>query len=654
MGDLIMKRYQKTVISLILAFVLVFAAVGCKKNKNDGDGDGDTTAATFTDIVLADSGSTDYKIVVPAEATAAEDYAAELLAGYFEAATGAAIQVVSDEGIEWNSSSKYISVGQTTALSAFGVVANESVLNRNGFVIKRFGNAVVACGGDNSGTIYSAQEFLKYEFGYEVYASDEIYIEETPSAKLFDFNIVELPDFWNRSFSGVLTYNQSLAVALRYTNASLPEVYGEGDTNDWIPNRNHTYRNIIPTSIYRDSAAHPESYHPEWFSGNQICLTNEELIDEFVKRLKEMILANPKGRIVNMAEEDMGGFCSCETCINERRTYTTSGYVVRFTNKVIEKLEAWRAAEGMEREWVYTMFAYTSGGTIIPPTQEVQGKDGIEYVAIDPSVVPHEKLYIRITPLQPQCYYHPLDDENCAINKVNMAPYLKGWSAITTHFMVWDYDADFKEYLTYFDRFSALQANLRLYRQLGVENITRQGVTGSRLHSMSDYDAYITSKLMWDVDADVATLTDEFFKQFYKSGAEYMRSYFELMRAYWKECDVKSDKGYHFNTSKEFKDSDFPIRVLEQALALINAADATYDNLKATDPELYEKMHIRTLKESVCIRTSILDNYSSYYNISSSRYTDLLDEFERDAETVGATQYNERTSLSEKIAEWRG
>lgn len=610
---------------------------------------GDNDVVKFTDIVLAENQTTAYQIVVPEQASEPELYAAELLADNFKTATGATLSIVKDNAQKLDETKKILSVGRTSICEDSGLSLSVSELMYGGYKVKRYGNTVVLCGAQEEGTIYAAQEFLEKEFNYEVYATDEVYIEQKDEVKLVDFNIVDIPDFWGRGTDGVLGYSESLAVSLRVRN-KFSSSLGYGSTYDFIPGTSHTFKMIIDPDIYNNPTLYPDSYHADWFSGNQICLTNEELIQEAVKNLKQMILDNPRAKIVNISEEDFGKFCTCGKCVAERSAYTTSGYIIRFCNTIIEQLEQWKKDSGIQRDWVYCTFAYTCAGSIIPPVDETINRNGTStYVVKDASCRPHEKLYIRLAPLSPVCWYHPLDDSSCSMNGPGMAKYLEGWSAISDRFMVWDYDANFGAYFAFLDNFTALQKNLQLYERMGIEHIYRQNTKGSQIRSMSALNAYLTGKLMWNVDEDLTELIDDFCTNYYKSGATYMQQYLNMMRLHWRTMDQTSEKGYHSHTNTKIDPAYWPIRVLEQALELLEKADATYEPLKTSAPDTYEKMHLRVLQEHFCIRWMILENYSAYYNINSTAYTQMLNQFEKDAQILGAVSHAENKSLIDWI-----
>lgn len=636
----IMNKIIKVFV-IILSGILLFSAASCKE----------TASSTIqeTDVMLASGGTTEYSAVISANATEAEKYAAQQLATYFKEATGASLPVKTDAEMSFNQNDKVISVGRTTILNGSGIALDEATLTCDGFRIERFENTVVLCGTEDTGTIYAVQDFLKFQFGYEAYASDEIWIDSKPEAKLLDFHYSDSPDFEGRDMDGDLLYNIAGATQLRirsWSNSS--PAYAYGASRDWIGGHCESFLHVLPKDIYYNEEEHPETYHPEWYqySARQMCLTNQELIAEFIKNMIVMIEENPYGKYVNISEEDMAGMCQCEACVAEQRQYLMSGYIIRFCNQVIEGIESWRLENCPEREWKYVTFAYSSG-SINPPVNTVNG----EYQVIDESVRPHEKLYMRITPIQ-YCFSHAFMDESCEVNKT-FRNQLAGWRAITDRFMVWDYDANYTHYFLFFNDYESLSANLRLYKEMGVVNIFRQNTTGSRIRSMVDLNNYLNGKLMWNTELETETLIDDFMDHFYKSGAPYMKQYLSMMRTYLKQKDLDSlasgGKGIHFQLYDSYQPqlataSTWEKRILEQALELFDQAMATYDSIE-NDGER-EVMKNRILKESLCVRYLIIKNYSSYYNQNSSAYVQTINEFREDANLLGAYCHSEGGDLS--------
>ena len=629
-----MKKWINRAIACACGVMVVFAA-GCSGG-GGGDDSQSSSETLDTSTVLAENGATEYEVVIPEEATAAEQTAAKLLVDQFKEATNATLPIVSDAGKTFNQNDKVISVGRTSILEGSGLSVTVDELTYEGYKLKQKGNTMLLCGAEDSGTIYSVSDFLREQFAYEVYAIDEVYMEKTDKAFLKQIDIVEVPDFWGRTVSGYFEKNPVLCSAMRLRSAIVPEAYGYGSSRDWIPGSGHTFTKILPPEDYPD--------HKEWFYNHQLCLTAEGMIEEFEERLKALILANPHGKIINIAEADNSslGKC-CDTCKAEVKKYGMSGYLIRFINQVIKDIDAWREENNIERDFYYTTYAYTTG-TIIPPVEE--NKDGT-YTILDESCRPHEKLYMRLTPLFPVCYSHAWTDESCA-SSVKIHNYIKGWQSISDHFFVWDYDCSYRCYFSFFDIWDALQENLQFYKEIGVVNVHRQSTTGSQVRSFGALQGYLTAKLMWDVDADMGTMMDEFFTNYYKGGATYMRQCFELLRAHCNMMDKNLTYGVHFETYYQLEDNatNWPVQILEQALALVEKAMETYEDLKTSSPSSYEKLYNRALSESVCIRWMILHNYDAYYNVQSKAYTDMIDKWEKDARSIGANFYGESRSVS--------
>ena len=391
-----MKKWIKRTIACAFSAMLVFAT-GC----GGGNDSQSSSEAADTGTVLAENGATEYVVVIPEDATKAEQTAANLLVEQFKVATTAPLPVVSDAGKTFNKNDKVISVGRTSILEGSKLSVTVDELSYDGYKLKQEGNTMLLCGAEDSGTIYSISDFLHEHFAYEVYAADEVYIEKTDKAYLKELDIVEVPDFWGRTTDGYFSQNQQLCSSMRLRSKIMTENYGYGSSRDWIPGTGHTFTKIL----------NPAIYPKEWFYSSQLCLSNKDMFKEFVAQLKKLILENPHAKVINISEMDNSslGNC-CNTCQKEKKWYGMSGYLIRFINNVIEEIDKWREAEGIERDFYYTTYAYTTG-TIVPPVQEEL--DGT-YTPLHPSVIPHEKLYMRLTPLHPVCYAHDFMDPECS------------------------------------------------------------------------------------------------------------------------------------------------------------------------------------------------------------------------------------------------
>lgn len=660
---------SKRIIALLLCFALTFsAAFGCG-NKPEPDTPAPAEEVTkFTDIVMAQNGETDYKIVVPAAASDCVLYAASELNRYFTRSTGAQMEIVVDNGAALDENAKYVSLGDTTM--AGGLTVNKAEVNLDGYKIARRGNTILIKAYEDRGVMYGVYEFLHRGFGYECYAVDEIALDVKPTAYLPDLDFTDAPSFEGRFLDGPLDYNQELQAKLRMKDMGLSSRYGGSATDEWMGMHCESFLHIVDYADYEAYYAEhypdvaKENYRYEWFSNAsgsrlQWCLTNSVLLDVATENLKKIIAEHPEGIYVNIAEEDMGVMCNCErtgesffglSCKDSRAKYGVSGTLIRFVNELIKRIEPWREQNYPDRDLKYVTFVYHQ--SINAPVKEQ--KENGKYVPIDETVVPHEKLYVRYAPIQ-RCYYHNLLDKTCSINKRYAENYEK-WTDLTDRLMTWEYRTNYSAYYQFFDNFGTMQDETIRYYEDGVINMMLQYTTGSGLASMSDLNVYLNSKILWNVYADQEKLIDDFMDAFYKTGAPYVKEYLNLMRSHLAAVNVEQTGNFHmgmystdtpsYQTAKTWSRA-----VLEKALDLLGKASATYDEIE--DAEQRERLKNRVLRESVCVRYIVLSNYESYYNIYSPDYDKAIDEWEADLKTLNASCHREGGGVGSFIDELR-
>lgn len=670
-----MKKVCKIFVSAILS-MLIFVA-GCAPSVNDMDIPPSDTEeekkpdTAFTETVMAQNGETDYKIVVPENAGECILYAASELNKYFCESTGATMEIVNDSDITYTVGSKLISLGDTKLASDISVTKEE--VNMDGYKIIRREDAMFIKAYNDRGVLYGVYEFLNRAFDYECYAIDEIALTKKDTAYLPDLSFTDAPSFEGRFLDGPLDYNLQLQAMLRMKNNTLTlEKYGEGANKEWMGMHCESFLHIVDYEDYENYYAehHPEidpkDYKYEWFSNAtgtslQWCLTNKELLDVVVENLKKIILDHPEGIYVNISEEDMGTFCSCDrtadsycgmSCSESRNKYGMGGTLIRFLNQVIERLEKWREEVCPERELKYVTFVYHA--TMIAP---VTVDENNEYVPIDDTVIPHEKLYVRYAPIT-RCYSHDLCDPTCKMNKSFGENYAK-WCSITDNMMVWEYRVNYSHYFLFFNNYSTLQDEYIRYYENGCINMMAEYATGGTLASMCDLNVYLNSKLQWNVYADQNKLIDDFMNAYYKDGAVYMKEYLNLMRTHLASVEEdRKAKGeeFHFgmyatNTPYTATAETWPVSVLEKAMELLDKASAEYDKIE--DSELREKMKTRVLRESICVRYIILNNYESYYNIYTPEYVEAVDEWENDLKSISVYVCSEGGAVSSFVQKLR-
>ena len=622
-----MKR-TNNLIALLLAAICVFSFAACKggdgSSVTSGDSESTPTSESVADrekTEFVKNGGTEYKIIVPENATDGELKAADMFSSAIRESTTADVSVIGENAA---TGGKYVYIGRTAYAAKNGVAQDVFELNGDGYVLKTVGSNLIIYGAVDGGTFNGALGVLKDSVGYETYASDETYYKTDNNADLYVYDDVVKPDFFSRTTDGSLRYSGDAAKYLKLST----------DVDEyWIPSHGETFYAYV-------TEAEKAKHGSEWGTSKQLCLTNEEIFDIFVEKSKQFILEKPNGIWLNIYQYDGAGFCQCDKCKAEIDKYLISGYYVRFMNRLIDEIEKWKATACPDRVLYYNMPGYH--GTVIPPVKATTDENGERvYEPLDPTCIPNEKLYVEFTPLD-GCFSHSFDDPSCSVN-ASYYSNLKGWSAITKNLNVYDYFVNYGAYLNFYNNYQALTRNLELYKELGVKCIFRQNNSGARNKSMDELQNYLYAKLSWDTSESQEELISDFMANYYKNAAPAMSEYLTFLRTFLteKELSAGNKKGGNYcwrcytNYNTYMVSSNlWTARVVEKSLDYV---DKAYELADST-PDAVEAKIVRNriMKESVCTRYLYLLNYSTYYQVLGEKYLAEIDEWERDANLTGA------------------
>jgi hypothetical protein len=151
---------------------------------------------------------------------------------------------------------------------------------------------------------------------------------------------------------------------------------------------------------------------------------------------------------------------------------------------------------------------------------------------------------------------------------------------------------------------------------------------------------YLEMQLMWDVDADVESLTDNFFENYFKQAAGPMRALFEEYRLFMEYQLDKNPlvKGVCYPGLDAWNTKiDLKRETLVSWIGKIDEALAAIDGLRHTDAETYQELRKRILLESISYRHLLIEKFEkSYFD------EDLLKlklSFKEDVLMLGIRQY---------------
>jgi Domain of unknown function (DUF4838) len=448
-------------------------------------------------VRMAKGGRAAARIVVAADATETERFAAGELALFLHIVTGADFAV----GTEAGPAGARLLVGPGAARAVLPADIMDGLAPEE-ILVRTAGDDVALAGGGPRGTLYAVYTFLEDVVGCRWWTSTASRMPWRPSLAVGNVDIRFKPPleyrepFWYVAFDPVWAARNKA----NGTRAGGDEARGGRQAYEGFV---HTFYGLIP----------PEKYfaaHPEWFSeiegqrtaaSAQLCLTNEDMRRELVKNLKEKLRAHPAATIASVSQNDCFGNCTCPRCraVDEEEG-GPAGSLLRFVNAVAADIEA--------------EFPHVAIDTL-----------AYQYTRKPPRLTrPRPNVIVRLCSIE--CSFaRPLDDP---ANKAFFDD-LEGWSRIAGRLYIWDYTTNFSHYVQPHPNLGVLAPNIRLFVGRNVRGVFEQGAYQSWGSEMAELRSWMLAKLLWDPGLDAGRLREEFLEGYYGPAAGPVERYLELL-----------------------------------------------------------------------------------------------------------------------------
>ena len=532
-----MKKIRR-LIAVMLGMLMACSAGACKKNEPDNG----PVEPEFTGNYIVKDGQSDYTILISQTAQPAEVTAANELRDIVKKITNVSLEVMAENKLkDVDTKGKFISVGDTQLYRAQDFKAED--LNTDGFLLKVVENSLFIVGENQRGTLYGVYEFLEREAACKFLSPSYDYIPSLSEIKLRRLDVKEIPAFALRSdFYFPMSYDTKYTAKMRYLSqfgGMAADSIGGTQMTYWSDGGHSFYVYVPHTKYYAE--------HNDWFSGpdpvnSQPCFSNglnddgtlkegDSFIRTLIEGVKKVILEKPMLTHIMLGQQDNDNVCRCENCTRQIAALggQRSAQLVLVINAVAREIKAWMKAEGMDREMTFVTFSYWWSMNA-PTKRDENGK----IVAANEYVIPRDDVYIYFAPIG-ACYNHPINDTSCSKNVVDIYGQFENWRAITDRFYVWDYAANFNDYLSWYPNLPVLKQNLLYYREIGVAGVLTEGAITGQNYYQQDLISWLLSKLMWNPDQDVNALRAEYDRYYFgeKAGkiiteyTDFMNSYFE-------------------------------------------------------------------------------------------------------------------------------
>jgi hypothetical protein len=504
-------------------------------------------------FTIAASGKPHCVILQQTGATLPEQTAAQELAEYLRQITGTPFAVQESADVPSVPACAIIVGPGPVAQALFPEVALDK-LGPEEFVMRTKGRRLLLAGGRPRGTLYAIDRFLQEQCGVRWWTPWATNLPHHVTLRIPNLDAHEKPAFEYREpcwFAGFDPLWKARNGANGGTRPIPAELGGCVVYKGFV----HTFYPLVP----------PEKFfaaHPEWYSlingkrtqdNAQLCLSNPELRDFVVGRVKEWLRETPDAKIISVSQNDCAGACQCPNCraIDEAEG-SPSGSMMAFVNYIAGKI-------GPE-------FPDVAVDTL-----------AYQYTRKPPKTLrPETNVIVRLCSIE--CNFRePLDGPSNAAFLTD----LQNWSKICHRLYVWDYVTDFSDYLLPHPNWFTLGPNLRLFQQYGVQGVFEEGAYQDNGAEMGELRAWLLAQLLWNPQQNDRALIQEFLDGYYgKAAAKPIYRYLDLMQ--------DASKGYYLACYTRPHAPFLSFKVLAQAERLWQQAEKA----AANDPE--KPLRVRT------------------------------------------------------------
>ncbi|RIJ48035.1 DUF4838 domain-containing protein [Maribellus luteus] len=509
--------------------------------------------------------ATPYRIIVAADASESEQWAAQELQHWLAKISKATFPIKTDD--EEITGHEIIVGYNKRSLALLGGNVEIPAETDDSYVYQNINENILLLGGKQRGAMYAVFSFLENELGCRWYTSRVSVIPEWNDYTFKYLNHAESPsirvrnDFYHEAFEPVWAARNKVNGAMNFR-----EQHG-GVEGYWGV---HTFYQFMPPSEF--FGAHPEYYSlidgKRTHERAQLCLTNPDVLDIITERLKKVMRENPGSLIYSVSQNDWYSPCQCEKCqsiVKEEKS--ESGLMIWFVNQVAERIK-----DEFPGKYVGTLaYQYTR-----KPPQNIK---------------PRENVVVRLCSIE-CCFAH--DFKSCPQNK-DFLEDLQGWAAIAPHMYIWDYVVSFTEYVLPFPNFNVLQPNIKTFQENNAIGIMEQAAYQSRGGEFAELRAYLIAKLLWNSEIDVNTVVDDFMAGYYGRSGQYIRSYFDLLQ------NIVTPET-HFGCYLRHDDNLFTSEFAIEAEKLLDKAERVADNdeiLKRVEMARLPLMYLKCVKNPV-------------------------------------------------------
>ncbi len=458
------------------------------------------TVGERVERVLFEGGRTEYRVVLSREASESERWAAGELQRALREIGGVTMEVVSEDAAGLGE--KVVLVGWSSRVRE--LVGSEEEAPADGdesFAYRSVGSAVAIWGGRQRGTMYGVMSLLERELGVRFYTPRVTVVPKRERLAFGHWEHRERPGVRVRNDFYFEAFDPIWAARNRINGAMSHRAQPGGVECYWSV---HTFYPLMPPEEF--FGAHPEYYSlingVRTADRAQLCVTHPDVVRILTERLRQKMRELPEYLIYDLSQNDWANPCECAGCqAVVDREGSQSGPVIALVNQVADAVRG-----EFPGKFVGTLaYQYTRK----PPR----------------TLRPRDNVVVRLCSIE-CCFAH--DFRGCPENR-SFVEDMEGWAAVAPHLYIWDYVVNFSHYVMPYPNFGVLRSNIQFFRDHRAIGIMEQAAYQSRGGEFAELRAYVLAKLLWDPEAAVEPIVDDFMYGYYGRAGQQVRAYFDLL-----------------------------------------------------------------------------------------------------------------------------
>ncbi len=456
------------------------------------------------DLMLANNGKSDYKIVTADNASPCTKHAAEELQKFLQQITGVKLPIITDKQPK---GPKEVIIGNCERLKGVDLKLDLATLGNEGYLLRAVGDNLLIIGGPLRGNLYGVYGLLEDHFGCRWFTPTVSRIPKNPVLVIGALDDKQIPALEYREPFVADCFDGDWCARNRMNSSSgrLEEKHG-GKVKFGDGFFCHTFNNMVPPGKYFKE-------HPEYFSlvkgkrvgeNTQLCCTNPEVIRLCTEAVLAAMRAQPQSTVFSVSQNDYDNHCECDACqALAKEEDSQMAPVLQLVNSVAE-------AAGKEfPDKIVETLAY-------------------QWTRKAPKTIkPRRNVVIRLCSIE-CCFSHPLATCESPQNKAFCAD-VEAWAKLAPRLWVWDYTTDFSNYLLPFPNRHVLGPNIRFLAAHNVRGIFEEDNYQSTNGEMSELDGYLMAKALWNPKCDLNRATVEFLIENYVEAAAPIRQYLDML-----------------------------------------------------------------------------------------------------------------------------